>query len=240
MKTMAENSRMARTAAALILFASAVFLQSCVSRQIHMHQELLAKQRFNESILLFPPLSSDSRLNSLINDMGKYYNTEIPKRMKGQVIYAQNIEAFEQQNNVRAWNGLMKNGSINIDEAAAMGRTLGTKSVLTCQILEVNQYPPFRMVVKLNWIDTDTATSIGSLYQDVDLSDSETNYRYRNFAGGGLVAQAYEQVFYSEDKYQTAYLMPQEFYRFVAAFTTEVLFGQTKEYPWWWFWRSVG
>lgn len=217
-----------------------LLLSGCVSKQINIRQEALAKQRYNETILLFPPLSSNSRYNNIVHDLGKYYNVEIPKRMKGQVIYAHNIDSISHVDNVQAWNNLMKNGTVDIAEAAAIGKTMGAKSVLTCQILAINQYPPFRMVVQLEWIDTDSATVIGSLYQDVDLADSETNYRYKNFVGGGLAAQAYEQIFYSEDKYQTAYLMPQEFYRFVAAYSCEVLFSQTDEYPWWVFWRTVG
>lgn len=224
----------------LAISVSLLFLQGCVSRQTYLRQEALAKQRLNESILLFPPLSANSRYNSIVKDLGRYYNVEIPKRMKGQVIYASNIQEVSHVDNVAAWNNLVKNGSINVGEAAAIGETVGAKSVLTCQILAINQYPPFRMVVQLEWIDTDSATIIGSLYQDIDLADSETNYRYKNFVGGGLAAQAYEQIFYSEDKYQTAYLMPQEFYRFVAAYSCEVLFHMTDEYPWWWFWRTIG
>jgi len=229
-----------RAAAFFTVSVSILFLSGCVSRQIYIRQEVLAKQRLSESILLFPPLTSNSRYNTIVKDLGKYYNVEIPKRMKGQVIYAQNIETISHLDNVQAWNSLMKNGTVNLAEAAAIGKTVGAKSVLTCQILAINQYPPFRMVIQLEWIDSDTGTVIGSLYHDVDLADSETNYRYKNFVGGGFAAQAYEQIFYSEDKYQTAYLMPQEFYRFVAAFSSEVLFSQMDEYPWWWFWRTVG
>jgi hypothetical protein len=209
----------------------------CVSHKVNILEENIAKLRINEPILLFPPLTSNPRLNVVCKDLGKYYNIELPKRVNGPVIYASNIDALDA---AKTWNNLIKNGTVNTMEAATIGKTVGCNSVLTCQILEIQQYPPFRIVVLLFWIDSETGNIIGKLYQDIDISDSETSYRYSNFVGQGVSKDVYEQIFYSEDRYHSAYLMPQEFYRFVAAYTSRVLFGELSEYPWWWLWRSVG
>lgn len=221
-----------------IMLATVSFLfAGCVSRKVNILEEDTAKLRINEPILLFPPLTSNSRLNLVCKKLGKYFSIEVPKRVNGPVIYASNIDALE---TARTWNNLIKNGTVNTMEAATIGKTVGCNSVLTCQILEIKQYPPFRMVVLLYWIDSETGNIIGKLYQDIDISDSETSYRYSNFVGQGISKDVYEQVFYSEDRYHSAYLMPQEFYRFVAAYTSRVLFGDINKYPWWWFWRTVG
>jgi hypothetical protein len=209
----------------------------CVSRKVTILTKELAKQRINEPVLVFPPLTSKSNLSNVAEKLGRYYSLEVPKRVNGPVVYASNIDSLKDASD---WHNLIKNGTVNTMEVAAMGKALNCSSVLTCRILEINQYPPFRIVLQLNWIDSDSGNIIGKLYQDIDLADSETKYRYKNYVGQGLAAEAYEQIFYSEDKYQTAYLMPQEFYRYAASYTCNVLFGDVKDFPWWWFWRSIG
>jgi hypothetical protein len=221
----------------IILAAISLLFAGCVSRKVHILEKETAKLRINEPILVFPPLTSNPRLNTVTRDLGKYYSVEVPKRVNGPVIFASNIDALE---SARTWNNLIKNGTVNTMEAATIGKTVGCNSVLTCQILELQQYPPFRIVVQLYWIDSETGNILGKLYQDVDISDSETSYRYSNFVGQGVSKEVYEQIFYSADRYHSAYLMPQEFYRFVAAYTSNVLFGEIDEYPWWLFWRTFG
>lgn len=219
----------------LLLFAFLTLLVSgCSSTRLHIDEQALAELRMKEPLLLFPPLTSNTKLNRISEDLGRCYNVEVPKRVHGTVIYSNNIETLS---HAQSWNNLIKNGAVNTMEAAAIGKSVGCSSVLTCQIMSINQYPPFRMVVNLLWIDSDTGTIIGRLYQDIDLSDSETNYRFSNFVGQGPAKEVYEKLWYSQDLYQTAYLMPQEFFRFTAAYTTRMLFGEVSSFPWWYFWR---
>ena len=219
----------------LLFFAFLAFLVSgCSSTRLHIDEQALAELRMKEPLLLFPPLTSNSKLGRISEDLGKCYNVEVPKRVNGTVIYSNNIDTL---NHAQSWSNLIKNGAVNTMEAAAIGKSVGCSSVLTCQIMTINQYPPFRMVVNLLWIDADTGTIIGRLYQDIDLSDSETNYRFSNFVGHGPAKEIYVKLWYSQDLYQTAYLMPQEFFRFTAAYTTRMLFGEVSSIPWWYFWR---
>jgi hypothetical protein len=215
---------------------AALLISGCSSTRLHIDEQALAELRMKEPLLLFPPLVSNTKLNQISADLGKYYNIEVPKRVHGTVIYSTNIETLKQ---AQSWNNLIKNGAVNTMEAAAIAKSVGCNSVLTCQLMAINQYPPFRMVLNLIWIDADTGTIIGRLYQDVDLSDSETNYRFSNFVGQGPAKEVYEKLWYSQDLYQTAYLMPQEFFRFSAAYTTRALFGEVSSFPWWYFWRML-
>ncbi|OPY85642.1 MAG: hypothetical protein A4E65_00087 [Syntrophorhabdus sp. PtaU1.Bin153] len=133
---------------------------------------------------------------------------------------------------------MVKNGTLNAPEMATIAKTVGCNSVITCQILEYQQYPPFRLVCQYLWIDTATGNTIGRLYHDINIADSDTNYRFKNYAGQGPAKQLYEEFFYSEDLYQSAYLSPEEFRRFCASYSAVVMFQEVKDIPWWWFWRS--
>jgi len=220
----------------ILLSIVCVMLQGCNSTKIYIEEKELAKIRMTEPILVIQPLTPNPRLNTVAASLGKYYSIEVPKRMKGTVLYSSNITSLK---NAQTWNNLIRNGTVNTMEAAAIGKTVGSESVLTCQILELNQFPPFRITLELLWIDTSTGNIIGRLYQDIDLADADTNYRFSNFAGQGPARELYETFAYSKDLYQTAYLMPQEFYRFSAAYSTKVLFGDVSDTPWWIFWRSM-
>ncbi len=215
-------------------FALLPLLSSCNSSKVSVEQQI-CELRIKEPIFLLPPVAQSIQMNQLCETLGAYYNVELPKRVKGQVVYAKNIDSLKE---VLTWNNLMKNGAVNAREAAAIGKSNGCDSVLAIQIMNAQMYPPFRMVVAMQWIDCDTANIIGRLYQDVDLTDSETKYRFRNFVGQGPAKEVYEEFAYSEALYQTASLKPEEFKRFVAAYSATLLFGETSDFPWWMFWRS--
>jgi hypothetical protein len=167
--------------------------------------------------------------------LGEYFNVELPQRVNGQVVYSKNVSTLKE---VVTWENMIQNGVVNTNEAATIAKTMGCDSAVTIRILELKHYPPFRMVIIMLWIDAQTGNVIGRLYNDVDLSDSETNYRFKNFVGQGPAKDVYEKFFYSEDLYHSAFLMPNEFRRFVAAYSTAIMFQSVTDIPWWWFWRS--
>jgi hypothetical protein len=224
----------------LSLFSTALIFLSlfsgCSSTRINIIDQETARARLKEPILLFPPISPKPQLSEVCKNMGRYYRTELPKRVDGQVIFANDVEALHK---AEEWNNMMKSGSVNIKEVSVIAKTLGCPSTVTCQIYEINPYPPFKVVVNMLWIDSESGKVIGKLYQDIDLADSETSYRYSCYVGQGPMEEVYEKFFYSKDKYHTAWLMPQEFYRFAAAYSTRILFGDTSDVPWWFFWRTI-
>ncbi|OGV54725.1 MAG: hypothetical protein A2X49_09640 [Lentisphaerae bacterium GWF2_52_8] len=225
-----------RMAAIFAMAGLAIFLAAgCASTKVVILAPEMAEERTKEPLLLLPPVASRPELLSTASALGKYLNVEVPKRVSGTVTYGGNIDSLK---NIATWNNLIKNGSLNASEMAAIGKTVGCNSVLGCQILELNPYPPFRMVNQYLWVDSETGNVIARLYHDINLADSETNYRFKNYAGQGPAKQLYEAFFYSEDLYQTAYLMPEEFNRFSAAFSAAVLFEEARKIPWWLFWRS--
>jgi len=220
---------------AVLSFIS-IFCAGCSSTRVNIEEIELARVRINEPVLLFPPLTPNPRLNVVAADLGRYYRGEIPKRTNGPVVYADDINALVE---AQKWNNLIKNGTVNSMEAAIIGKNLGCDSVITIQIMDIDQYPPFRMTINMLWIDSSTGNVIGKLFQDIDLADSETNHRFSSFVGQGPAREVYEKIMYSKDVYQTSYLKPQDFYRFVAAYSTRVLFGEVSDVPWWFFWRTL-
>jgi hypothetical protein len=217
----------------LIAIAGILCCGGCASAKVETYISETGKQRATESILLLRPVARDIRLDATCETFGSYLKIEIPKRIEGETVYAKDIRELK---NSLAWENIVVNGVINRQEVAAMANTVNCQSVIACRILEVKSYPPFRMVVEFLWIDSKTGDVIGKLFNDVDLSDSDTRYRYSNYVGEGPTKKLYERIFYSEDLFQTAYLSPNEFLHFVAAYSAKVLLSD-KDSSFWNFWR---
>lgn len=207
-------------------------LCSCNNTKVDLQKERCAFL-LGQPILLMMPISALQTSEKTCESLGSYLSVEVPKRVKGNVIYSRNVQGLRDLSN---WQNLTENGEINCNEVAAMAKTVGCQSAITVQILEYKQYPPFKMVVMMHWIDADTGNIVGKVYNDVDASDTAVNYRYRCFSGQGPLKELYEEFSFSEDLYHTASLSPERFKLFVATFTSNVMF-KTAEDSSWQFWR---
>lgn len=222
----------ARVFMAAALFALASLLAGCNNTKVDVQKERAAFL-LTQPALLIAPVSSIAASERLCDSLGSYFSVEVPKRFKGNVIYSKNVPGLKDGS---VFSNLVKNGELNCNEAASMAKTIGCQSALTIQILEYKQYPPFKMVVVMHWIDAETGNIVGKVYNDVDASDTQVNYRYRCFSGQGPMKELYEEFNFSEDLYQTANLSPEQFKRFVSAFTSNVMF-KTAEDSSWQLWR---
>lgn len=211
-----------------------VICAGCASTRVDTPQAELAHQRLTEPLIVIPPISYDPDLEDTCDSLGDYLCVEVPKRFDGKVIYAEDIQSLR---SVVTWNNLIKNGAIDCQEVATIARATGCKSALATHVINTKPYPPFRMVVSMLWIDARTGDVISRLYNDVDLTDSDTKYKYSNFVGQGPAKELYERFFYSEDLLQTAMLSPERFMHFVAAHSVKVTFGDRHDVPWWYLWR---
>ena len=232
MKTEGIFLKAARLPAFLFVAALAFGLCSCNSTKIDIQKERSAFL-LTQPMLLIMPISGLSSSEKTCETLGSYFSVEVPKRVKGNVIYSRNVPGLK---DLSTWANMVKNGELNCNEAAAMAKTIGCQSAIVVQVLEFKQYPPFKMVVVMHWIDADTGNIVGKVYNDVDASDTQVNYRYRCFSGQGPLKEIYEEFNFSEDLFQTASLMPEKFKLFVAAFTSNVMF-KTAEDASWQFWR---
>lgn len=210
-------------------------LCSCATTKVEVQQER-AELLIKEPMLLIVPLANSSYMDKTCETLGTYFKGEVPKRVKGKVVYSSDIPGLK---TLATWDNLIKNGELNANEVATMAKTIGCASALSIQVLDYQSYPPFRMIVQLLWVDAETGNVIGRLYNDVDISDSQVNYRYRSFSGQGPVKELYEEFAYSEDLYHTSYLMPERFKLFVAAFSATIMFQEVGAVPWWYFWRTI-
>ncbi len=212
----------------------ALLMASCNTTRVDVQKER-AKVLIAQPILLLSPVTNLPQMERACDSLGSYFSVEVPKRSKGNVLYSKNIPGLK---SLATWDNLVKNGDINSSELASMAKAVGCQSVIAVQILEYNQYPPFKMVVVMVWIDSETGNIIGKIYNDVDIGDTQINYRYKSFSGQGPLKVLSEEFIYKEDLYQTAYLMPEKFKLFVASFTTNILFKEAEDETWWW-WRIL-
>jgi len=218
------------------LFAGllAAALCSCNSTKAEVQKDR-AKVLLSQPILIVSPVSNLPQMEKTCDTLGGYFNVEVSKRAKGNVLYSKNIPGLKPLSN---WDNLVKNGDVNANELASMAKAVGCQSAIAVEILEYNQYPPFKMVIVMIWIEAETGNIVGKVYNDVDIGDTQINYHYKSFSGQGPLKQLYEEFQFSEDLYQTAYLMPEKFKLFVAAFTTNVLFKEAEDESWW-LWRVL-
>jgi hypothetical protein len=218
----------------LAVFFALALLNSCNSVKVDVQKERAAFL-LTQPVLVLMPISPLPNSVRLCDSMGAYFSVEVPKRIKGSVVYSQTVPGLK---DLSTWANLVKNGEINVNEAASMAKTIGCQSVITVQILEFKLYPPFKTVLIMHWIDADTGNVIGKVYNDVDVGDTQVNYRYRCFSGQGPLKEVYEEFSYSEDLFQTANLSPEKFKLFAAAFTANVMFKTAEDADWRW-WRVL-
>lgn|GEM_PF-2359903 len=221
-------SRLAGLAVALLVLAG------CTYPRLNNLDPVTAQARIKEPILLIPPLSSNNSTMKAMKYLGQSFHNAINNRVGNQVTYAATIESLDKS--IMPEN-MITNGVVNSREAATIARTVGCNSVITIRVLDYKPYPPFRMVVELQWIDSQTGNTISRLYQIIDMTDSETDYRFRSYAGDGPARIAYEQFTYYKAISETAALKPTDFMDFVAAYSSKILFDQVEESHFnWRFW----
>jgi len=222
----------------LLLPAMALLLLAgCTYPRLKNLDPVTAKARISEPILLIPPLNNNPNFVKPMQYLGTSYLTAVNNRVGNQVTYAAHIESLHKAIN---YENLITNGVVNSREVATIARTIGCNSVITVRVLEYKQYPPFRMVLEMQWIDSLTANTISRLYQIVDMTDAETDYRFSNYSGDGPARTAYEQFAYYKAISETAALKPTDFMDFVAAYSSKILFDQAEDSSFGWrFWRVL-
>jgi len=220
----------------IMLVVTLALFTGCASTRLTVKSKELALTKVDKAILIIPPLSPNLSDEKACERLGLAFTSEIPKLINGQIIYARNIEALQK---TISWSNLMKNGAINTDEVVTMAKTVGCSTALTCRIIEYKKYPPFKMVVSLLWIDVETESIIARAYNNVDIADYETEHKFATFAGHGPVKRVYEELTYSTDTKHSASLSPNKFCDYVSAHSTQMLFGDLFEVPWYKFWNIL-
>jgi len=217
-----------------LLAGIGLMLSGCTYPKINQFDPVTARARFSEPILLIPPLNPNVEMVKPMKILGQFYLSAINNRINNQLTYAGNIESLEKT--IMPENMII-NGMVNIKEAAGIARTLGCNSVITIRVHEFKQYPPFRIVLEMQWIDAQTGNNLSRLYQIVDMTDAETDYRFSSYVGDGPARYAYEQFAYYKGLSETASLQPAVFLNFTAFYSTKILFDQIEDSTFSWrFW----
>jgi len=213
-----------------------LLITSCASTKLTIKSKELAMLEIEKPILIIPPLTEDLSLLKTADTLGTAFSAEIPKLINGQVVYAKDIKTLQKS---LTWDNLVKNGAINIDECVTIAKTVGCSSIFVSRIIEFKKYPPFRMVLNMKWIDVETGDILAKAYNNVDLMDYETEHKFATFAGHGPVKRTYEQFNYSSELKHTASLSPSKFSQYVAAHSTQMMFGDLFEVKWYKFWNIL-
>ncbi len=208
-------------------------LTGCTSPRIEYSDREIAIKRFNEPMLLIQPITKNIDNQKYTGTIGDNLKNVLNKKFGGRVIYSDDIKGLKQQ---FSYDDLLKNGQVDSEEIVKLGNLLKTNSVLICEIIDYNPFPPFRATADLTWFDTTSGKILARLYQNIDLNDLETRHRYSAYAGDGMSRTIYEFYFYSKSRSQTASLMPQTFMKFVADYSSEVLFNDIAEKRTWRMW----
>ena len=226
--------QLSMTVAAILI---GILLPSCSSPRIKYYDESLAVARYKEALMLVPPLSQDPLLNDSCQELGKYYQMSLSQYTQAQVTNAGTIPALKQS---IMWENLINNGNVNLKEVSTIARTLGCNSAITIQIIDYKRFPPFRMVVDVIWVDCLSGNIIARMYDDIDMTDAETSYRFENYIGDGYVRSVYEQFTPYKALSKTAALKPSIFLQFVANYSTRKIMDQVSDSSTSWrFWRIL-
>ncbi len=214
-----------------------LLLAACSSPRVELISKETAISRSKEPLLIISPLSPEESLKNDCEQLGNFFLIAISSRIKGQITYSGNIESLKKAVN---WGNLINNGTVNVKEVATISRTIGCNSAVTIRILDFKRYPPFRMVVEVLWIDSLSNIVLGRLYDDIDMTNTDTSYKFNNYVGDGPARTTYETFTYApyQGISQTASLKPSTFMNFVADSCAEAMFGgETLGISSWWYWR---
>ncbi|MDD3119775.1 MAG: hypothetical protein PHQ27_11395, partial [Victivallales bacterium] len=203
--------------------AVALLSTSCTGPRLNYYNEDLALSRYREAIMLFPPLGRDALPADYRGELGKYYQMALSRYTQGQITCANTIPDLK---SALQPGNLMINGTVNMKEVTAIARTVGGNSALTIRVIEFKRYPPFRMVVEIIWLDCLSGNMIARMYDDIDMTDTETSYRFDNYIGDGYARSLYEQFTHYKALAETAALKPTVFMQFVADYTIRKLTDQ--------------
>ena len=240
MLIMSSSERKIKAGTGLCLSLSllcCLFLAACSTPRVRIQDKEVALSRANEPILLVTPLHQDASMDDPCRELGNYYVMAISSRLEGTITYSGNIESLAR---AVSWHNLISNGAVNITEVATIARNLGCNSAVTIRVISYKQYPPFRMVVEMLWIDCLSNSLIGRLYDDIDMTNTDINYKFENYVGDGPGRAAYETFTYAPYKglSKTASLQPVVFLNFVADYSSEAMFGgETLGMSSWRLWR---
>jgi len=224
-----------KTLAVVAVVATGVFLTSCSSPRIKYYDESVALSRYKESIMLVPPLSQDPLMYENCQELGKFYQMALSQYTQGQITNAGTIPSLKLS---IQWENIIKNGNVNLKEVTTIARTLGCNSAVTVNVIDFKRYPPFRMVVDIIWVDCLSGNMIARMYDDIDMTDSETSYRFENYIGDGYARSVYEQFTPYKALSQTAALKPTVFFQFVADYSTRQIMDEVSDSSTSWrFWR---
>ncbi|UDQ96539.1 hypothetical protein AAEX28_05610 [Lentisphaerota bacterium WC36G] len=219
---------------AILCCAISLIATGCTSPRIEYSDREVAIERFNQPMLFIQPITKDIDNQKYTLTIGENFKNALNKKFGGRVIYSDDIEGLKQKFN---HDKLLKNGVINTNEVIKLGDVLETNSILVCQVIDYSPYPPFRATTDLTWFDASSGKIIARLYQNIDLNDLETRHRYSTYVGDGVSRNIYEFYFYAKSKSQTASLMPQTFMKFIADYSSEVMFNDIVEDNSWRTWN---
>ncbi len=213
----------------LLLIPMSLILMSCTTtKQLTVLNNDLSENHLKEKTMLLQPITKNRQNDLFATKLGNYIFLELAKQVKGDLLYSANIPSLKE---VVTWDNILKNGVVNMVELQSIAQTFKCKTFIIVQLLEVNKFSPFRCVEVLTWVNTEDGKSISKIYFDADLRVGTVKQIFREYIEQNDEYMT-DKLFTNDELFQTSYLKPESFMRFVAFQSSKTLFEkfETKWY----------
>jgi hypothetical protein len=163
-----------------------------------------------DTILLIPPLSNDTNLNSQV---GRSMMTHLVRGISSDVRYAGDIPKLQ---NALVTENLVADGQVNMLEISKIGSAVGAKDVICVKVTSYTLYPPQSIscvIISRRLEGQKYKQRIA--YMNVNMKDLGDRKEFADFVGGSLRGPLGDRFIKKTDvNAEAAMLSNNEFYRF--------------------------
>ncbi len=190
------------------------------SNQLKVLNNDLSNKNLKTKTMLLTPITKEYENKVFAKTLGDFMFLELSKQVKSELLYSENIPSLKE---LISWDNIIKNGMVNIPELQTIAKTFKCQSFVIIQLLEVNKFSPFRCVKILTWVNTEDGKTLSKIYFDADLRVGEVKRSFRKYIEQNDEYLT-DKVFTNDERFQTSYLKPESFMRFVAYQSIQTIF----------------
>jgi hypothetical protein len=187
----------------------AVMLAGCATSS--PRQPIPALDGVVSPVLILPPIARDRVFQSTADRLGEYVYQETARLTRGAVVAAWNVPELEE---AAQMDNLASRGTLDVEEAAAMGAVAECRSVLMTDLLDVHPFAPQRMQLTGFLIDVDSHAPLRRVSFPIDGSVPRVRSEYQQFVAAGQRRR--QAPLDLTDQGHLARLSPRTFERYVA------------------------
>lgn len=162
-------------------------------------------------VLILSPIARDPAFQTTADRLGEAVYQEVARITRGDVVAAWNVPELGA---AAAIENLAARGTLNVEEAAAMGAIAGCRSVVVADVLDVHPFNPQRMQLTGYLIDVASHSPLRRVAFPIDGADPRVRSEFEQFVAAGQRRR--EAPLALTDQGHLARLSPRTFERYVA------------------------